>query len=126
MHEPRTKHTWVPCLAICAHVISRHCFYQLLEGLLIARMLAFAHCAGHDCGIAIRLNCFLRREKPAQEWYGAVLSLLYYRNIQRSEGFTRAHENRKVVPVIAHNSRWSKGGEVCDGDLNMLHSFAKA
>ena len=52
------KRTWVTRMAVCAEIVSGNIVDQVLERLLIARLLALAHCAGHDQILSKDDACF--------------------------------------------------------------------
>lgn len=57
-------HTWVARMAISAHVVSGNILHELLESLLVARLLAPAQCSRHvdDESHRPSLRCTLERE----------------------------------------------------------------
>jgi hypothetical protein len=49
--------TWIPCLTIGAHIISRDCLYEILKSALIARLLPLAQRSGHCEQIEMNQKC---------------------------------------------------------------------
>ena len=40
-------HTWIPSSTVCASIVARNRFDQILEGSFVARLVTLAQCGGH-------------------------------------------------------------------------------